>query len=209
MNSLFILPLQREKGQKLPSILDQPWLKSLHSLSHVQWKDNIYRTTCEFYLKGENKGLQKRRPEQLYNKWCLHLSGLRWRRHHLELLFRHIPWTYTEKKKMYSTDAGRASVNIVSFLCHLVFTWKFIVDLRFAQELLRRKAIKHTMKDPAYNSQWKLSLWPWTVISTQLQPRRRIIKSWLHIGILKHWRSPFLGLLYMKTSFNVVWNLKQ
>lgn len=156
MNSFFVLPLQREKGQKLLSILDQPWLKSLPSLSHVQWKDHIYRIIFEFYLKGEKRA-QKESPDQLYYNWCLHLSGLSWRRHHLELLFRHIPG-HTQRKKIVQHWCGKSFCKYSPFSVILSLLGSyFIVDLKFAQGLLRRKGIKHAVKDAAYNPQWKLS----------------------------------------------------
>lgn len=56
-------------------------LKSLWSLSHVQWKGQIYKIPCEFCLKGEKKkkkGFKKRKSEQLFYNWCSHLSALNW-----------------------------------------------------------------------------------------------------------------------------------
>lgn len=51
-----------------------------------------------------------------------------------------------------------------------------------------------------------------TVVSTQPQPRKRIIKSWLHKTRhrdTKTLENQFQSLLYMKTSLNVIWNLKR
>ena len=61
-----------------------------------------------------------------------------------------------KKKKLYSADARRQSVNTVSSVRTLSLT---LLLYRGSQIWIKkgRKDVKHTVKDIAYNSQWKLS----------------------------------------------------